>query len=67
MLRPADEKYLRDHGVSYRTIADGQGVHLILEQIDDPAGLLPAKVDVLIILPPGFNDCAPTCSGVARS
>lgn len=59
MLRPDDEAYLTSHGVAYELITDAQGTHIILTQVALPAGLEPSKVDILVTLPPGFNDIGP--------
>lgn len=59
MLRPDDEDYLASHGIAYELIADGQGTHLILTDVALPPGLVPSSVDILVTLPPGFNDIGP--------
>lgn len=59
MLRPEDEVYLHSHQVDYEIIDDPQGTHLILKQVRLPTGLTPDAVDILVTLPPGFNDIGP--------
>jgi hypothetical protein len=59
MLRPEDENYLASHAISYQLVTDSQGTHVTLTDLPLPVGLEPSVVDVLITLPPGFNDLGP--------
>jgi hypothetical protein len=59
VLRPDDEAYLTRHGIAYELMSDPQGTHLILTDVALPPGLEPTTVDILITLPPGFNDVGP--------
>lgn len=59
MLRPDDEEYLTSHGIAHELITDAQGTHVILTDVALPPGLEPSTLDILISLPPGFNDIGP--------
>ena len=59
MLRTEDQAYLDNHGIDFEMVSDSEGTHLILRQVSLPLGLEPNAVDVLITLPPGFNDVGP--------
>lgn len=59
MLRPDDRQYLDDHNVIYEVIEHGSETHLILKEVGLAPGLAPETVDILIVLPPLFNDVNP--------
>jgi hypothetical protein len=72
MLRPQDQTWLAERGIAFRVTDQGDGTHLVLQDVALPAGLEPSKTDILVILPPGFADvgpdmfwCCPAVTGTA--
>jgi len=59
MLRPDDARYLDEHAIRHTVVDDPQGTHVVLHDVAPPAGLNPPTVDILVTLPPGFNDVGP--------
>jgi hypothetical protein len=59
MLLPDDEAWLDAHGYTHTATDEADGTHLILVGVELPAGLAPAAVDILVVLPTGFSDVGP--------
>ncbi len=59
MLAPADEKFLRDKGLTYEAGVESGLVCLVIKAYRLPPGYDPAATDLLLRLPPGFPDAQP--------
>jgi hypothetical protein len=59
VLSEGDDAFLKQLGLDYEVISEGQMFSLIIRGFRLPEGYEPAVVDLLLRLPSGFPDAAP--------